>query len=393
MGYTEVNGCGIRQHILSRNKNTEKTETFTQEDQTFSGRKTFLSGITTSDIEAREVNVTKKLTINGNDISQISNYLPNDVSELNKLTTENFVNSSISTNTAYFRGTFNSLAELEAYAGEKTNNDYVFVVGTDLNGNTVYNRYKYNSEDEEWVFEYPLNNSSFTAEQWAAINSGITEELVAQIGQGGALRQISFDSAHPVNDKYIQFPGDPEPEELYNKNGIQSTWEDISSHFAGLSMRFAGGLAEDFNKQLTVQSKNGNKVTFTAAHGLTLGSLIVNLETHTQYSISAIDSATVVTLNETPVDLQNNTTVLILQAAGLPNIKGNLGSVQMKDNTTQDGALKFIKTRGYNWSNSYNNVWCSGQQKLDASESNPIYGKSDTVQPANATVRLWKRIS
>lgn len=69
MGYTEVNGCGIRQHILSRNKNTEKTETFTQEDQTFSGRKTFLSGITTSDIEAREVNVTEKLTINGNDIT------------------------------------------------------------------------------------------------------------------------------------------------------------------------------------------------------------------------------------------------------------------------------------------------------------------------------------
>lgn len=185
MGYTEVNGCGIRQHILSRNKTTEKKETFTQEDQTFSGRKTFLSGITTSDIEAREVNVTEKLTINGNDITQIINYLPNDVSELNKLTTENFVNSSIGTNTAYFRGTFNSLAELEAYAGEKTNNDYVFVIGTDLNGNTVYNRYKYNSKDEEWVFEYALNNSSFTSEQWAAINSGITEELVAQIGQGG----------------------------------------------------------------------------------------------------------------------------------------------------------------------------------------------------------------
>lgn len=86
-------------------------------------------------------------------------------------------------------------------------------------------------------------------------------------------------------------------------------------------------------------------------------------------------------------------TVLICQAAGLPNIKGNLGSVQMTDNTTQDGALKFIKTRGYNWTNSYSSVWYSGQQKLDASESNPIYGKSDTVQPANATVRLWKRIS
>lgn len=67
--------------------------------------------------------------------------------------------------------------------------------------------------------------------------------------------------------------------------------------------------------------------------------------------------------------------------AGLPNIEGNLGAVQMTDNTTQDGALKFIRTRGYNWQNSYSNVWFSGLQKFNASESNPIYGKSKTVQP------------
>ena len=30
-----------------------------------------------------------------------------------------------------------------------------------------------------------MNNSSFNAEQWEAINSGITAELVAKIGQGG----------------------------------------------------------------------------------------------------------------------------------------------------------------------------------------------------------------
>lgn len=185
MAYGVYSDRGYREHILERNKNTNKTEVFTQEDQTFTGRKTFLSGVTTSDLEVQTVEVSESLKVKGKDIREIIDYLPNDVSELNKLTTEKFVNSSIGTNTAYFRGTFNSLAELEAYAGEKTNNDYVFVIGTDLNGNTVYNRYKYNSKDEEWVFEYSLNNSSFTSEQWAAINSGITEELVAQIGQGG----------------------------------------------------------------------------------------------------------------------------------------------------------------------------------------------------------------
>lgn len=111
--------------------------------------------------------------------NEIKSYIPDETSESNQLADKNFVNSSISTATAYFRGTFNSVAELEAYSGEKTLNDYAFVVGSDSAGNVVYNRYKYNGS--AWVFEYTLNNSSFTSEQWAAIQSGITAELVANI--------------------------------------------------------------------------------------------------------------------------------------------------------------------------------------------------------------------
>jgi len=85
-----------------------------------------------------------------------------------------FVNSSVSTNTAYFIGTFNSLSDLENYSGEVSNNDYAFVVSVDSNSNTVYNRYKYNSETETWNFEYSLNNSSFTAAEWETIQSGLT---------------------------------------------------------------------------------------------------------------------------------------------------------------------------------------------------------------------------
>jgi len=90
-----------------------------------------------------------------------------------------FVNSSVSTNTAYFVGTYNSVAELEAHADypyDLTNNDYGFVISTDSAGNTVYNRYKYNAESQQWAFEYALNNSSFTANQWATINSGMTSD-------------------------------------------------------------------------------------------------------------------------------------------------------------------------------------------------------------------------
>lgn len=63
-----------------------------------------------------------------------------------------------------------------------TNNDYVFVCYPDdvvTTQYTKFDRYKY--DGTTWGYEYTLNNSSFTAEQWAAINSNITAELTAQI--------------------------------------------------------------------------------------------------------------------------------------------------------------------------------------------------------------------
>ena len=98
-----------------------------------------------------------------------------------------FVNSSIATNTANYISNngepFTSVEELEAYTGTVTNNDYAFVTGTDSEGNTYYDRYKatVSGSTVTWALEYRLNNSSFTAAQWSAINSGITSALVAKI--------------------------------------------------------------------------------------------------------------------------------------------------------------------------------------------------------------------
>lgn len=98
-----------------------------------------------------------------------------------------FVNSSIATNTANYISNngepFTSVEQLEAYSGTVTNNDYAFVTGIDSEGNTYYDRYKatVSGSTVTWALEYRLNNSSFTAAQWSAINSGITSVLVAKI--------------------------------------------------------------------------------------------------------------------------------------------------------------------------------------------------------------------
>ncbi len=107
----------------------------------------------------------------------INGKIPSEATSTNKLADKAFVNSSISTNTATFRGTSASgLSEAQflAWANGLTHdlNDYVFWNTTDSAGNVQFKRYKYNGS--AWVFEYTLNNSSFTASQWATIQSGLT---------------------------------------------------------------------------------------------------------------------------------------------------------------------------------------------------------------------------
>lgn len=98
--------------------------------------------------------------------------------------TAEFVNSSIATNTATFMGTFTSESEFPA---EATNNDYLFLDTVDGEGNKIFKRYKYVADGAGWVYEYTLNNSSFTAAQWAAIQSGITAEIVSDTARKSEL--------------------------------------------------------------------------------------------------------------------------------------------------------------------------------------------------------------
>ena len=129
----------------------------------------------------------------GNLISIINALIPAQATPQNQLADKNFVNSSIATNTANFLGTYSTLAEIEAIPNP-TNNDYAFLETADASGNNVYDRYKYSAEDGEWLFEYELNNSSFTAEQWATINSGISQ--VSDTVQSGDNDPVSSDAVY-----------------------------------------------------------------------------------------------------------------------------------------------------------------------------------------------------
>lgn len=111
-----------------------------------------------------------------------------------------FVNSSVATNTATFLGNF-SLADLGLTypatevqiasalnshtwpTGYPTNNDYVYVEIRNPQStiDDKVQRYKYRDGLASWGYEYTLNNSSFTAEEKAAIDSGITSQDVTNL--------------------------------------------------------------------------------------------------------------------------------------------------------------------------------------------------------------------
>lgn len=135
---------------------------------------------------ANKLATASDVSANASDISAIEAKIPAQASAQNQLADKAFVNSSIGTNTANYISNngqpFTSVAQLEAYSGTVTNNDYAFVTGTDAAGNTYYDRYKatVSGSSVTWALEYRLNNSSFTSAQWAAITSGITAAKVAQ---------------------------------------------------------------------------------------------------------------------------------------------------------------------------------------------------------------------
>ena len=198
---------------------------------------------------------------NTSDISDINVLIPNEATEDNQLADKDFVNSSIATQTGNFIGTFPNIPARDAYTGEVTNNDYCFVINsvitdngndwasfTALNNydkskvtnfdyawvidgskfdlyrfdvvnqvwekkaedvtkeeitlNNAYNRYKAIVTTEPasttWEYEFTLNNSSFTAQQWAAINSGATTSNIGQITTNknaiGTLNSLTTDA-------------------------------------------------------------------------------------------------------------------------------------------------------------------------------------------------------
>ena len=171
---------------------------------------------------------------NAGNIAQVIAMIPAAASSENQLADKNFVNSSITTNTATYRGAYNEVSDLNltvdatheqiaaALAGAIStadNNDYCFVQIPTADATptqiAAIERYKFNGT--AWAYEYTLNNSGFTADQWAAINSGITSGLVAKL------------AALPTNDDLVAALAGKQPMLTFDNVPTESSTNPVKS--------------------------------------------------------------------------------------------------------------------------------------------------------------------
>lgn len=133
-----------------------------------------------------------QIATNATEIGSIESKIPTQASASNQLADKDFVNSSINSLAAFYITSdaqgdpFPTRAALVAgpwyFKGEQRNptqNDYALVTEDETHDDKT-SRFMY--DGTQWVWQYDLNNTTFTAEQIAAINSGITSALVTQIG-------------------------------------------------------------------------------------------------------------------------------------------------------------------------------------------------------------------
>lgn len=300
------------------------------------------------------------------DVETIKNIIPNTASETNELADKNFVNSTVGTNTANYiyktesggeKVPFSSVAELEAYAGTVTNNDYAFVTGIDENGNAYYDRYKADVNDGvvTWAKEYRLNNSSFTAEQWAAIQSGITAEKVAQFE--GAVAPVDVVQSGNMSAVTSNAVADSLDEVMPAGTILPGMWQTAPKGF--LLCDGATYQTSQYPVLANVLGATGSTFTVPNLAGRFLQGANRNLGSFIE--------------------------------AGLPNIKGEAGILFQEDSVSGAFIVGSFADNYAGTSNQGSRYFyyfdaSKGETKLDGTIKNDVYGKSSTVQPPAFTV-------
>lgn len=212
--------------------------------------------------------------------------------------------------------------------------------------------------------------------------------------------QQYFDIVHPINEIYVQYPQQKDPNTLYNNGSISSTWT-LQTQYEGAFFRSSGGNASSFIEEgntLTKQSQS------TAKNGLKLRS--ANGESSGTENITASGG-----VDHTHTQKGTFTTKNTINTGNTnaKDLTGTVGQFEQTSNFTHTGVFSGSTNQ------SQQDTYGSGDYygvtvKIDAthrhqidlsgatsgasaySHQHNIYLFGDTeTRPENYTIKIWKR--
>ena len=210
--------------------------------------------------------------------------IPAQASATNQLADKDFVNSSIENVAAYYitkdaaGNPFATKAELDAatvfYSGGQirvpTRNDYTVVLHDESKeieetGEQPTTRYLYYNG---WNYQYIVNNSGLTADQWKAVNSGATAEIIESVANkqdkltAGDRISIDSDNVISADEQVFIVTADFKTTDMTISNASHTFAEISTAYDAGKVVLLRAGL---FGFEATAKDKN--VVIFTVPVG------------------------------------------------------------------------------------------------------------------------------
>ena len=184
-------------------------------------------------------------------------------------------------------------------------------------------------------------------------------------------KQVFFDASHPIGCTYVQYPGELEPSDVYNKNGILSEWIEVD--FDGAFFRSEGSNASTFNSGLQLGQNAYHRHTMQHKHNMQ--------HTHTRGSME-------ITGEYVPggrdVDLRDNVDLTgVFRKGSTPH--GNFGWPASGGGSFPKGSFK----ASTNWSGK-TSAPSSTNTGGASTETTTAFG-DDEFRPDNLTIKIWRR--
>lgn len=214
-------------------------------------------------------------------ITSIEEKIPNQASATNQLADKDFVNSSINSSVAFFKGNFATKADLDAVQWQTTddtlttfvsNNDYAYVESDETHDNEAW-RYIYVLDEASsgWQPQFRVNETPFTSVQLAAINSNITAEIV----NNTKTHLLSTENPHQVTKAQVGL------------GNVDNT--------ADLDKPISNAVSAEFAKYLPLTAGEGKKITgtlYATSNGIVLGTETIQIPNQKGILFGSLESKT-----------------------------------------------------------------------------------------------------